>query len=143
MLPSRTGTSTMIQRLPMSTPQVSEIENTQKYSQIDQNEIYVPPWSLYHQCNQPAAVKSAPVFRNTSSGSLPNSYVRNLLNSAPAASETRKSPGRGIRFLLPGSYLAPADQHQRGLNWIRSQHNLDFLPPMPKAFPCVTPIYRN
>ena len=65
---------------------------------------------------------------------------RHLTRSAGATLQS--SPGSS-RLLLPGTFYSPSEQHRRGVEWVRSNHNLNFLPPMPRTFPNVIPLYKK
>ncbi|XP_077967124.1 uncharacterized protein LOC120343340 isoform X2 [Styela clava] len=138
LLPSRTGSAPLYLHQPRTSA-----------TQVSGNSSYIPPWSLYCQEEDDntnyTEIKSAPLNRTT------NNITQDCdrLQSAPAGIRgtydevPRKSPGQSARIHLPGTFWPPAEQHQKGMEWLRSQHNIDFLPPMPKAFPCVTPTYRT
>lgn len=131
LLPSRTGASPLHlhQSRTTATHQVSENRETEL--------PYSPPYSPQHKDNAELSA-DRPVARVNG---------RRIVKSAPGQygldNERRATPGQSVRMHLPGTFWSPAEQHAKGMQWINAQHNANFIPPMPKAFPCVKPIYRN
>ena len=56
---------------------------------------------------------------------------------------SKPSLDRSLRMTLPGTFLPPREQHRLGLDWVSSNHNTKFNPPMPKTFPTVCAIYKR
>ncbi|XP_076806540.1 uncharacterized protein LOC143450030 isoform X3 [Clavelina lepadiformis] len=130
ILPTRTGSAPLRKYVaPPSQQQVS----SEKKSSAD-------------PCGQPSpkvAPFSAPAF-SRSSKDLKEKFSAGV-TSTPHLSAWRgssaTSPKGSVKLSLPGTFLSPGDQHRLGMQRLQSHHNLEFLPPMPRAFPPVNPIY--
>ncbi|CAK8698618.1 unnamed protein product [Clavelina lepadiformis] len=93
--------------------------------------------TLPSQPSPKVAQSSAPAF-SRSSKDLKEKFSAGVI-STPHLNAWRGSSATCVKPSLSGNFLSPGDQHRLGMQRLQSHHNLEFLPPMPRAFPPVNP----
>ena len=114
LLPTRTGSSPLRKYVPP--PSLLRNAKVSLFSDSFQH----LPQSSHNLSQEPNELLTQ---KSTSSLPLYNPVVTNKICSK-----------RGVRMTLPGSFLPPADQHHLAVEWIQSNQNMDFNPPMPRNF---------
>ena len=129
LLPSRTGSSPLRKYVAPSSP----LDSTSKVSD--------PPNSTDRSSYLKKYSSSTPDLTYNFKRAFHDQHKPGFTSAPPLTSSDSNHkllPKGGPRLTLPGTFISPADQHRLGLDWVRSNHNIKFNPPMPRVFPSLS-----
>ena len=132
LLPTRTGCAPLRKYVVPPSPQ----HHSSNVSQDQQSSVNFTKLPL-------RPTSSAPDLSRNPNFTLKCGKLGSASISHTSPSSLKTSPNRSIRMALPGTFLPPREQHRLGLDWICSNQNTKFSPPMPKVFPSVSAIYQR
>ncbi|XP_078486873.1 uncharacterized protein LOC100186516 isoform X2 [Ciona intestinalis] len=139
---SRSTIAQTPQPIPLSPPNTPQTQTT---IQSPRNNPQTTPTLLQSPRNNNQNTTTLQSPRNHPQNT-PQTYLKPAIKHSPTqasnAGPQSVFPG-STRLQLPGTFLPPHEQHRRGLSTLQSNHNPSFLPPMPRTYPPVTPLYTK